>query len=65
MISHQPRGSYLSKLMYLMAYPTPEMVKAGEAVIPECIEAAYIGSTAAKDIFTAMSVVALEQAEHG
>jgi hypothetical protein len=47
---------YTSRLMYLLGEPSREM-------IPECVEAIYIGSSAPKEIFHAMLKVALAQAE--
>jgi hypothetical protein len=54
---------YTSRLMYLLGEPSREMIDAGRSVIPECVEAIYIGSSAPKEIFHAMLKVALAQAE--
>lgn len=54
---------FLTRLMYLLTAPTPEMIQAGNGAIVYGVVAEYIGTTAAKDILHAMVEVALKQAD--
>lgn len=53
---------FTTRLLGLMRNPTAEMIEAGKAAITESVVAEYIGSTAPKDILSAMLNIALKQA---